>query len=82
VILEIKSSLAGLDTRWSFFQAPLAVEDTLGRRFPVPSEYDFDLLDTVVKQKFNTGPGSLHVQVGNYEYFKTKNSNDVLLRTS
>jgi len=60
----------------------LVVEDALGCKFPVPSEYDFDLLDAVVKQKFNAGPGSLDVQAGNYEYFKTKNSNDVLSRTS
>ena len=81
-MLEIKSSLAGPDTRWSFFQAPLSVEDALGYKFPVPSEYDFDLLDVVVQQKFKTGPGSLDVQAGNYEYFKTKNSTDVLSRTS
>jgi hypothetical protein len=78
----MKSSIAGPDTRWSFFQAPLAVEDALGFKFPVPSEYDFDLLEAVIKQKFKTGPGSLDVQAGNYEYFKTKNSNDVLSKTS
>jgi hypothetical protein len=81
-MLDIKSSLAGPDTRWSFFQAPLAVEDALGYKFPVPSEYDFDLLDAIIKQKFKTGPGSLDVQVGNYEYFKTKNSNHVLSNTT
>ena len=48
----------------------------------MPSEYDFDLLDAVIKQKFKIGPGSLDVQAGNYEYFKTKNSNDVLSRTT
>jgi hypothetical protein len=77
-MLEIKTSLAGPDTRWSFFQAPLVVEDALGYKFPVPSEYNFDLLDAVVKQKFKTGPGSLDVDFGNYEYFKTKNINHVL----
>ncbi|KAL9087897.1 MAG: hypothetical protein Q9165_006459 [Trypethelium subeluteriae] len=80
VMLEIKSSLSGPDTRWSFFQAPLAVEDALGYKFPVPSEYDFDLLEAVIKQKFKTGPGSLDVRAGNYEYFTTKNSNDVLTK--
>ena len=60
----------------------MVVEDALGYKIPVPSEYDFDLLDAVVKQKFNTGPGSLDVRAGNYEYFRTKNSSDVLSRTS
>ncbi|KAH5398360.1 hypothetical protein HBI67_214670 [Parastagonospora nodorum] len=76
--LEIKSSLVGPDTRWAFFQAPLAVEDALGFRFPVPSEYDFDLLEAVIRQRFKTGPGSLEVRAGNYEYLKTNNSTDVL----
>ncbi|KAI9666616.1 MAG: hypothetical protein M1821_004552 [Bathelium mastoideum] len=82
MMLEIKSSLAGLDTRWTFFQAPLAVEDALGCKFPVPSEYDFDLLDAIIKHRFKAGPGSLDIQAGNYEYFNTKNSNNVLSRTS
>ena len=70
------------DTRWSFFQAPSVIEDALGYKFPVPSEYDFDLMDAVIKQKFKAGPGSLEVEAGNYEYFNAKNSNDVLSRNS
>lgn len=82
MVLEIKDSLAGPDTRWTYFQAPFLVEDALGFKFPVPSEYDFELLDAVVKHKFTDGPGAFEVEAGNYEYFKTKNSNDVLLPTS
>lgn len=82
VVLEIRNSLTGPDTRCSFFQAPLVIEDALGRKFPVPSEYDFDLLDAVIKHRFNTGPGSLDVEAGNYEYFKMKNSDDVLSKNS
>jgi hypothetical protein len=58
------------------------VEDALGYRFPVPSEYDFDLLEAVIKQRFKSGPGSLEVQAGNYEYFKTTNSSQVLTQTT
>jgi hypothetical protein len=82
MLVEIKSSLAGPDSRWSFFQAPLAVEDALGYKFPVPSEYDFDLLEAVIKQRFKTGPGSLEVEAGNYEYFKTRDSKDVISKTT
>ncbi|ORX97435.1 hypothetical protein BCR34DRAFT_496865, partial [Clohesyomyces aquaticus] len=82
VLLEIKSSLAGPDTSLTYFQAPFVVEDALGRKFPVPSEYDFDLLDAIIKQKFKTGPGSLQVRGGNYEYFKTKDSSAVLSKMS
>jgi hypothetical protein len=82
IVLEIKSSLTLEDTRWAFFQAPLVVEDALGFKFPVPSEYDYELLDTIIKHRFLDGPGSLHVKVGNYELFKTKDSKQVLSASS
>ncbi|KAH6714436.1 hypothetical protein BKA61DRAFT_481678 [Leptodontidium sp. MPI-SDFR-AT-0119] len=78
VVLEIKSSLALGDTRWTFFQAPIVVEDALGLKFPLPSEYDFLLLDTIIKHRFLEGLGSLEVKVGNYEFFNTKQSTEVL----
>jgi hypothetical protein len=59
------------------YQAPFIVEDALGFKFPVPSEYDYDLLDAVIKEKFKAGPGALEVKANNYEYFKTSNSDDV-----
>lgn len=61
VVLEIKSSLPGPDMRWSFIQAPLTVEDALDYKFPVLSEYEFDLLDTIVQHKSKTGPGCSEV---------------------
>lgn len=77
-MLDIKSSLAITDTRWTFFQAPLVVEDALGFKFPVPSEYDFGLLNAIVQHRFLDGPGSLDVKAGNYELVNAKNSNQVL----
>lgn len=78
IVLEIKSSLAPIDPRWTFFQAPLEVEDALGLKFPVPSEYDFELLDAIIKHRFREGPGSDEVQAGDYELFKTKNTKTFL----
>jgi hypothetical protein len=66
VVLEIKSSLTFADTRWTYFQVSLLVEDALGFKFPVPSEYDYELLDTIIKHRFLKVPGSSDVQVGNY----------------
>ncbi|KAI0386038.1 hypothetical protein F5Y04DRAFT_162316 [Hypomontagnella monticulosa] len=81
VVLEIRNSLQGPDTRWSFFQAPLVVEDPLGYKFPVPSEYDVDALDAIVKHRFRTGPGSFEVKFENYEYLQT-GTGEVLFRQS
>ncbi len=77
VALEIRSAIGPGDIRWSYFQAPLIVEDALGFKFPVPSEYDHELLDTIIKRRFLEGPGSLDVALGNYELFHTRNSSEV-----
>ena len=66
VVLEIRNSMPVADTRWTYFQAPLVVEDALGFKFPVPSEYDYDMLDNIIKHRFRTGPGSAQVARGSY----------------
>ncbi len=48
----MKSSQDLRDGRWTFFQAALMIEDALGRKFPVPSEYDYGLLDNIIKYRF------------------------------
>ena len=78
IVLEIKSSVAVADTRWTFFQAPFVVEDALGYIFPVPSEYDFDLLNAVVTHRFKDGLGTREVRAGDYELVNTNNSAQVI----
>jgi hypothetical protein len=78
VVLEIKSSVSSVDTRWTYFQAPITVEDAFGFKFPVPSEYDFSMLEHIIKYQFREGEASEDVKAGNYELFKSKNSSEVL----
>lgn len=73
IVLEIRGSLGTPNTKWSFFQAPLIVEDALGFKFPVPSEYDYELLNAIIKHRFLKGPGSSEVQTDDYELFNAKN---------
>jgi hypothetical protein len=47
LLIQIKASI--LDVRWMYFQAPLQIEDALGVKFPVPSEYDFRMLQIIIK---------------------------------
>jgi len=82
VVLEIKGSLAMADPRWTFFQAPLVVEDALGFKFPVPSEYDYELLNAIIQHRFLEGPGSLEVKAGNYELLNIKDRKQVLSTTT
>lgn len=82
VVLEIKSNLRGPETGWTFFQMPFQVEDALGRRFPIPSEYDFLMMDAVIKARFDQGPGSRDVKLGNYELFPSQNSGQSISATT
>jgi hypothetical protein len=78
IVLEIRESICLVDTRWTFFQAPLIVEDALGCKFPVPSEYSYGMLENIIRYRFRQGDGSREVRAGNYELFKAKNSSQVL----
>ncbi|KAJ8116256.1 hypothetical protein OPT61_g2286 [Boeremia exigua] len=82
VVLEIRDRLPGPDIRWAHFQEPLLVEDALGRKYPIPSEYEYDLLQAVIEHKFREGPGAKHVSVGNYELCKSNRRSDVITSTS
>jgi hypothetical protein len=79
VVLDIKSSIGTVDTRFTFFQVPLLLEDALGFKFPVPSEWDYGMLENHIHYRFREGIGSQDVKAGNWELFKTKNSNDTIL---
>jgi hypothetical protein len=54
LLVEMKTST--LDVRWTYFQAPLQIEDALGVKFPVPSEYDFRMLQIIIKGRYLEGP--------------------------
>jgi len=54
------------------------VEDVFGYKFPVPSEYDFSLLDRIIQYRFKTGPGSTQVSHGDYQILDAKDRELVL----
>jgi len=58
------------------------VEDALGRKFPVPSEYDYPLLDAIIKHKFANGPGASQVAAGDYEIMNSRNRLQILSANS
>ena len=78
IVLEIRASLLGIDTRFTFFQAPVRVEDVLGRVFPFPSECSIEALDAEIKVRFKEGPGKTQVMAGDFEIFNAKNTDEVL----
>lgn len=78
VVLEIRANNSGVDTRFTFFQDPIRVEDVLGRVFPFASECSVESLHTEIKARFRAGPGRTKVAAGQYEIFSAKNSEHVL----
>ena len=67
-----------MDTRFTFFQAPVRVEDALGRVFPFSSECSIEALNAEIKSRFRKGPGKIEVMAGGFEIFNAKNTDQVL----
>lgn len=82
VVLEIRDSVSIVDARWTHFQAPYTVEDALGYKFPVPSEYDFTTLEGLIQIRFRQGPGALEVSEGSYELLKSSKRSENITATS
>lgn len=78
IVLELKANVLGIDTRFTYFQTPVKVEDALGRVFPFPSEFSIEALDAEIKSKFKKGPGRTEVMAGDFEIFHAKNAEQVL----
>ncbi|KAF8857769.1 hypothetical protein BDZ45DRAFT_674515 [Acephala macrosclerotiorum] len=57
------------DLSHTWAQDPVKFEDALGRRFIVPSEYDWDKLEAIIQAQFKQGPGQKKVLSGEYELF-------------
>ena len=78
VMLEIRSSTRGIDTRFTFFQDPVRVEDALGRVFAFPSELSIEALNAEIKTRMKEYPWNSFVEDGDFEIFNAKNANEVL----
>ena len=77
-MLELRNSDRGIDTRFTYFQAPARVEDALGRVFPFPSECSIEALVAEIRVKFKEGPGKKEVMTGDFEIFNSQNTEQVL----
>ena len=73
IVLEIRANMLGIDTRFTYFQAPVRVEDALGRVFPFPSECGIEALNIEIMCRFQQGPGRRQVMNGEFEIFNGKN---------
>ena len=67
LVVEIRTSLAGIDTSFTYFQRPVNVEDALGRPFWFPAEFSVKALHTELRHRFRIGDGSTEVAAQRYE---------------
>ena len=77
IMLELRDNVLGIDTRFTYFQAPVRVEDALGRVFPFPSECSVQALVSEIEFKFQEGPGKKEVMAGDFEIFNAKDTNQL-----
>jgi len=82
VVLEIRDSRRAVDTGWAFFQDPFVVEDAFGRKFPMPSDFDFYMMEQYIRHRFREGAGSQDVALGNYELLRSKQRSSIITTTS
>lgn len=78
IVLELRANIAVIDTRFTYFQDPIKVEDVLGRVFPFASECSVESLHAEIKARFRVGLVKSKVEAGQYEVFSAKNSEHVL----
>lgn len=78
IVLELRACLPGIDSRFTYFQSPVRVEDALGRVFPFSSECSIEALNAEIKARFKEGPGVTEVMAGDFEIFNAKNTDQVL----
>lgn len=78
IVLELKASRLGINTSFTYLQAPIRVEDALGRVFHFPSECSIEALIAEIKARFKDCPGKTKVMAGDFELFNAKNTDQVL----
>ncbi|KAM7219471.1 hypothetical protein V8F06_005205 [Rhypophila decipiens] len=73
VQLQASVSAISVDTKWTYLQAPVKVEDALGRVFPVPSEYSMCELHALLRYRFRNSPGRKQVKNGDFKLTNRRN---------
>ena len=78
IVLELRDSARGIDTRFTYFQPPVRVEDALGRVFPFPAECSVEALSCELKFRFREGACMEEVMAGSFEVFNFENQDQIL----
>ncbi|KAF8846426.1 hypothetical protein BDZ45DRAFT_609009 [Acephala macrosclerotiorum] len=73
VLVTLTEKLPPPNPQFTWAQAPVKLEDALGRIIPIPSEYDWGKVYAVIQAQFSSGPGSMKVRSGEFELLEFVN---------
>ncbi|KAL9111825.1 MAG: hypothetical protein Q9227_003884 [Pyrenula ochraceoflavens] len=66
------------DTRFTWLQEPVRLEDLFGRYIAIPSEYSFEMMEAVILARYRNGPGARRVQRRRFQISNSSNSDQIL----
>ena len=78
IVLELRDGARGIDTRFTYFQPPVRVEDALARVFPFPAECSVEALSCELRVRFREGACMEEVIAGSFEMFNSENEDQTL----
>ena len=78
IVLELRDSTRGIDTRFTYFQPPVRVEDALARVFPFPAECSVEALSCEIMVRFREGACMEEVTAGSFEIFNSEDQDQTL----
>ncbi|KAF4626011.1 hypothetical protein G7Y89_g12151 [Cudoniella acicularis] len=78
VLLSVQSNLSNLNTRHTWLQDPMKFEDAYGRVVPIPVEFDYSMMEGIIRGKFQSGRGKVLVERNQWKLFNPANPQNLL----
>jgi hypothetical protein len=73
----IRSRLYGPNISHTWFQEPMRFEDPYGRIWPIPVEYNYMMVEGLVRGKFKSGRGKSLVERDQWQLFESTNTKHI-----
>lgn len=78
ILIVVRSRLPEPDTRHTWFQEPVKLEDAYGRIWPIPVEYDYSMMEGALRGKFQNGRGKSLVERNRWQLFDSTNTQHII----